>query len=62
MTEIELLRYNSSQVTCYHAGDDEGQDDQLEHPHQDLSREAKILLMKVGEGGIFPDHHPKTYP
>lgn len=47
--------------TCYHAGDDERQDDKLKHSHQDFSWEPKVLLPKMGHRGIVPYHHSKTY-
>lgn len=35
--------------TCYHAWDDEWEYNHLQHPHQELSREAKVLLVEMGK-------------
>lgn len=49
-------------VTCYHARNDEWEDHKLQHSHEDLSREAKVLFVEVGEGLIFSDHYTQTDP
>ena len=49
------------EVTCYHAGDDEGKDDELKHPHEDLSWETEVLLVEVGKRSVLPHHNTQTY-
>lgn len=51
---------NHIQVTCYHAWNDEREDDELQHSHEDLSWEAKVLLVELGEGRVLSDHDAQT--
>lgn len=43
------LTEGKGERTCDQAGDDEGQDQHLEHPHQQLSREGEIFDVPDGQ-------------
>lgn len=51
---------NSDQDTCDHTGNDEWEDNELQHPHEDLSRETEVLLVETGQVGIFSHSDPQT--
>lgn len=53
---------NKLQLTCYHAWNNQWKYDQLQHSHQDLSWESKILLVQTGERSVFSDHDTQADP
>lgn len=59
-THLRSATTRSGQDTCDHAGNDEREDDELQHPHEDLSWEAEVLLVETGQVGIFSHYSPQT--
>lgn len=59
-THVRNVPTSSVQDTCDHTGNDEREDHELQHPHEDLSREAEVLLVETGQVGIFPHYRPQT--
>lgn len=57
---LKMSKPNREEDTCNHAGNDERQDDEFQHPHQDLSREAQVLFVQAGQTGLFPQYCSQT--
>lgn len=59
-THVRNGTTRSVEDTCDHTGNDEREDHQLQHPHEDLSWEAEVLLVETGQVAILSHYGPQT--